>query len=343
MTVSEENNGYGQKVYKAEVPANVEGIIFNGGGNQTVDIKEKISDGAQWYAVDEKDDKGNYKVELVGGGEEATTAAPTVAPTTKASTEYTYFFVPKAADVTAGYTFKLNLNDEAGTDPQYWHQFTMEKTDETVDGVAVYKVTFTADYTNVNAIQFQSWDNNAWKDEVVVNKGKKTALADLNGKLVKADGSVNEYKVDNGEVDFNDIVETTAPATAEPTEAPTTAAPTTEATTTEATTKTISVGVIEYLNLNAGSYQVHYWGGKDGDGDANVTSTGKTEQKSVGSSYWGNAAQKFNMYTASIPKDVTGFCIRNGNTWFTADGNGSATQTKAYVFEYGGNYHAVYA
>ena len=65
--------------------------------------------------------------------------------------------------------------------------------------------------------------------------------------------------------------------------------------------------------------------------------------KSVGSSYWSNAAQKFNMYTATIPNDVTGFCIRNGNTWFTADGDGSATQTKAYVFEYGGNYHAVYA
>ena len=112
---------------------------------------------------------------------------------------------------------------------------------------------------------------------------------------------------------------------------------------TGASTKTVYVGVITYLNLNANSYQVHYWGGADGAKDANLTATGKTAQQAVGSAYWSNGAQTFNMYTATVPADATGFKVHNGNTWFgSTDGNFS-TQNTAYVFEYGGNYNAYYS
>ena len=80
MTLDQEDNGFGQKVYKATVPASAEGIVFNGGGKQTVDIKSDIKDGAQWYPVDEKDNQGHYKVELAGGEQPTTDAQETTTP-----------------------------------------------------------------------------------------------------------------------------------------------------------------------------------------------------------------------------------------------------------------------
>ena len=61
-----ETNDYGQKVYQATIPAAAEGVIFNGNGNQTVDIKTNILNGSQWYTLDEKDGS-NYKVGYVEG------------------------------------------------------------------------------------------------------------------------------------------------------------------------------------------------------------------------------------------------------------------------------------
>ena len=60
ITASEVND-LGQTVYTAVIPADVTGVIFNGGGNQTVDITEGIVDGAHWYTTGEKDDS-KYKV-----------------------------------------------------------------------------------------------------------------------------------------------------------------------------------------------------------------------------------------------------------------------------------------
>ena len=104
---------------------------------------------------------------------------------------------------------------------------------------------------------------------------------------------------------------------------------------TAANTRTVTVGVINYVinDIGAEGYQVHYWGGST-SGDADLTATGKTEQKSVGSSYWGNAAQTFSMYTAEIPADATGFKVHNGDRWFGDDG---ATQNRAYIFNYSGD------
>ncbi|MEE3428391.1 MAG: starch-binding protein [Ruminococcus sp.] len=80
MTLDQEDNGFGQKVYKATVPTNIEGIVFNGGGKQTVDIKSDIKDGAQWYPINEKDNQGHYKVELAGGEQATTEAQETTTP-----------------------------------------------------------------------------------------------------------------------------------------------------------------------------------------------------------------------------------------------------------------------
>ncbi|MCR4645215.1 MAG: starch-binding protein [Oscillospiraceae bacterium] len=48
MTFDSQND-FGQDIYKAEIPADVEGIIFNGNGNQTVDITENITNGMAWH------------------------------------------------------------------------------------------------------------------------------------------------------------------------------------------------------------------------------------------------------------------------------------------------------
>ena len=53
-------NEYGQKVYCYELPADVEGIIFNGNGNQTVDITDEPI-GKAYYTKDEKNGN-NYTV-----------------------------------------------------------------------------------------------------------------------------------------------------------------------------------------------------------------------------------------------------------------------------------------
>ena len=58
-------NEYSQKIYRAEIPATAVGIIFNGNGNQTVDITENIADGSWWYTTDQLDGWKN-KVGYVG-------------------------------------------------------------------------------------------------------------------------------------------------------------------------------------------------------------------------------------------------------------------------------------
>ena len=175
---------------------------------------------------------------------------------------------------------------------------------------------------------------------------------------VNADG----YKIGDY-VSFEEPTEpTTEPTTVptEPTTAPTepTTAPTepttvpTEPTTvpTEPTTvptepptvpdtMTIKVGVIEYVynetSSQTSSYQVHYWGGAK-TGDATCTALNTTEKKSVGSSYWSNAAQTFQMFTVEIPKDSTGFKFHIGDRWFGADGDATKQDT-VYIFNYSGD------
>ena len=102
----------------------------------------------------------------------------------------------------------------------------------------------------------------------------------------------------------------------------------------EQQTTTITVGVISYLTeeLESSGWQVHYWGGADGAADSDLTATGETKQKKLGSDYWGDEAQTFNIYTAEIPADATGFKVHNGDRWFGEDG--SLDKPVAFVFNY---------
>ena len=98
----------------------------------------------------------------------------------------------------------------------------MIKTEDTVGGKPVYKCTFTASYKKANEIQFQSWDKDEWKHQTPVNKGVKTELAELDGKLVKAsddenvNGEIVEFKPDETSettVPETTVSETTVPET----------------------------------------------------------------------------------------------------------------------------------
>ena len=212
-------NGLGEEQFTATIDAKYKKVIFNNGGSeQTVDIS--IDDAVTGYYPTQKNGEGKWEVgswtDQPATSAEGTTAAPTTAaPTTAASgNSYTYYFVPNADHVTAGYTFKLNVNDRAGTTSEFWHQFTMTKTDDKVDGVAVYKAEFTVSFTEANEIQYQTWNGDTWVSEVV----KNGSLASFNEKIVKADGTVSDYKVDDQQVDATDIIvtnpepTTTAPA-----------------------------------------------------------------------------------------------------------------------------------
>ena len=103
--------------------------------------------------------------------------------------------------------------------------------------------------------------------------------------------------------------------------------------------KVIDVGVISYLyneeGWNMNNVKLHYWGENSVNGDVIVIQTGTTESKSLGSSYWGNVAQTFQMGKATIPNDITGFKVHYGDRWFGGD---AASNIKiAYIFNYGGD------
>ena len=59
-----ETNEFGQKIYKAVIPAGTQGIIFNNNNNgkQTVNITENISKNAWWYTTDATDGSGHNQV-----------------------------------------------------------------------------------------------------------------------------------------------------------------------------------------------------------------------------------------------------------------------------------------
>ncbi len=179
---------------------------------------------------------------------------------------------------------------------------------------------------------------------LALNKSSDTANIKLNATggvyEFKYELSTNKLSVFSAENNAAAQQPTGTPAT-EPATQPATQPPTQPATqpAPEPDTRTIDVGVITYLNLS-GTYQVHYWGGAS-TGDVDLVSKGTTAQKAVGSAYWNNSPQTFNMFTAVIPADATGFKVHNGNTWFGSDGS-IADHKSVYVFEYGGNYLAYY-
>lgn len=101
----------------------------------------------------------------------------------------------------------------------------------------------------------------------------------------------------------------------------------------------ISVGVISYVinDLGDSGYKIHYWGGATGEGDVALVAKGNKENKAVGSGYWDNTSQTFEMFSAPIPNDITGFKVyhSSSNRWF--GGDASSGNTKAYIFNYSGD------
>ena len=108
------------------------------------------------------------------------------------------------------------------------------------------------------------------------------------------------------------------------------------------TTKTVYVGVVEYITDFVPT--LHYWNNSTGlAGDATLTATGDTEQYSVGSEYWSNAAQNFKIYKAEIPVDANGMKTyrKSSNDRWAAEEVSTVDGKIILVFEWGGTYHNV--
>ena len=105
-------NDYGQQVYKATIPAAATGVIFNGGGAQTVDITTGIADGAQWYPTGEWEN-GKAKVGYVP---ETTAPETTVPETTTPDIKNVYVDFTNVTDAPGHAWFAWTWNDnEEGT------------------------------------------------------------------------------------------------------------------------------------------------------------------------------------------------------------------------------------
>jgi hypothetical protein len=125
-------NEYGQKVYYSELPDDVEGIIFNGNGNQTVDITDKPI-GKAYYTTGEKNGN-NFTVgtwsynNCVPAGESSvlTVTMNTATPGTKSGNvtlsfealNATSFTIPCTGFVKDPNALAVDFAD--GNFPEYW-------------------------------------------------------------------------------------------------------------------------------------------------------------------------------------------------------------------------------
>ena len=108
-------NDYGQQVYKATIPAAATGVIFNGGGAQTVDITTGIADGAQWYPTGEWEN-GKAKVGYVEPENPTTAPETTVPETTTPDIKNVYVDFTNVTDAPGHAWFAWTWNDnEEGT------------------------------------------------------------------------------------------------------------------------------------------------------------------------------------------------------------------------------------
>ncbi len=103
----------------------------------------------------------------------------------------------------------------------------------------------------------------------------------------------------------------------------------------EIPTKTVYVGVISHITDVVP--QVHYWGGADGNGDANLTATGETFNYTFDASagYWTDE-QTFTVYSTEIPADATGIKLHAGDAWADVDLTYAENQIILY-FNYNGD------
>ena len=312
MTVYE-TNSYGQKVYKASVPANVTGIIFNGGGKQTVDITDDIENGTQWYTNGEMDG-ANYKVTKVADPIiEGTTAAKTTVPgttvpgttvpgtTTPATTINVYFTDAQGWGTANVYYWGTS------SDPQ-WPGSAMSVYETNSYGQKVYKATIPAGATGVifNGNNKQTVDITTG----IENGAQWYTNGEMDGanyKVTKVDGLI----IEGTTVPGTTVPGTTVPGTTVPgTTVPGTTVPGTTVPGTTVPGTTVPVGTINVYFTDAqgwGAANVYYWG----------TSSDPQWPGSAMSVYETNSyGQK--VYKATIPAGVTGV-IFNGNNKQTVD------------------------
>lgn len=107
-------------------------------------------------------------------------------------------------------------------------------------------------------------------------------------------------------------------------------------------THTVYIGVITYQSgvANSNTLKVHYWNDSGLTGDVSATSLGTTHSSSVGSGYWSNSAQTFDMYKAELPADATkmkAWADGSSDTWYGGDST-IANGNCLLLFEYSGNY-----
>lgn len=87
--------------------------------------------------------------------------------TVNAATETTVYFTPETKwpnDNHSNYTYRINVM-LASNDQDNWATYPMTNTNETMNGKAVYSVTFTDRYDGAHAMQFQRLQNNQWNAE----------------------------------------------------------------------------------------------------------------------------------------------------------------------------------
>ena len=187
--VEKETNDFGQKVYQATVPADVNGIIFNGNGRQTVDIKEGIEDGAWWYTLDTQED-GKYNVELVNAPTDPTdpTEPTTEEPATEPTTEE-----PAAEDVYSVAGSSANIFGSA------WD--AESKTTEMTKGAdGVYSITF-EDVQPESNVEYKVVKNHNWDTAYPAQNAtfSVTAVSDVTITFDPATSAVNATVTPTGE------------------------------------------------------------------------------------------------------------------------------------------------
>ena len=187
--VEKETNDFGQKVYQATVPADVNGIIFNGNGKQTVDITRGIEDGAWWYTLDTQED-GKYNVELVNAPTDPTdpTDPSTEEPATEPTTEE-----PAAEDV---YSVAGSSADIFGS---AWD--AESKTTEMTKGAdGVYSITF-EDVQPESNVEYKVVKNHNWDTAYPAQNATftVTAVSDVTITFDPATSAVNVTVTPTGE------------------------------------------------------------------------------------------------------------------------------------------------
>ena len=164
-------NEYTQSVYKAEIPADVLGIIFNGNDKQTVDILNDIDDCTLWYTIEEEDNSKN-KV----GSISTYTPAVTVTATENAN-EWT---------LTMPY-------DNVKVDVEYYTASWIGKSAIQVNGTWYYAGESLGDWCTGGA-----FDNNLGYLTELVLGGQSQAYDDSKNWNNKSITMTMNYKIDNG-------------------------------------------------------------------------------------------------------------------------------------------------